>query len=88
MIGLRAQAGLLFVEADSRFTFSGDPMYSCHLSMNGISVGWRFLYILLTLEALVPEAIVKFLSLAHGGVVSFRAHGDPATTTLDDVPWF
>jgi hypothetical protein len=25
MIGLRAQAGLLFVEADSEFTFSGDP---------------------------------------------------------------
>ena len=28
MIGLRAQAGLLFVEADSEFTFSGDPIYS------------------------------------------------------------
>ena len=27
MIGLRAQAGLLFVEADSEFTFSGDPIY-------------------------------------------------------------
>jgi hypothetical protein len=25
MIGLRAQAGLLFVEADSEFTFSGGP---------------------------------------------------------------
>lgn len=25
MIGLRAQAGLPFVEADSEFTFSGDP---------------------------------------------------------------
>ena len=27
MIGLRAQAGLLFVEADSEFTFSGGPKY-------------------------------------------------------------
>jgi hypothetical protein len=27
MIGLRAQAGLLFVEADSEFTFSGGPNY-------------------------------------------------------------
>ena len=26
MIGLRAQAGLLFVEADSEFTFSGGPI--------------------------------------------------------------
>jgi hypothetical protein len=25
MIELQAQAGLLFVEADSEFTFSGDP---------------------------------------------------------------
>ena len=29
MIGLRAQAGLLFVEADSEFTFSGDPKDLC-----------------------------------------------------------
>jgi len=27
MIGLRAPAGLLFVEADSEFTFSGGPPY-------------------------------------------------------------
>jgi hypothetical protein len=28
MIGLQAQAGLLFVEAGSEFTFSGGPKYS------------------------------------------------------------
>ena len=28
MIGLQAQAGLLFVEAGSDFTFSGGPTYS------------------------------------------------------------
>ena len=28
MIGPRAQAGLLFVEADSEFTFSGDPRWA------------------------------------------------------------
>ena len=38
MIGLRAQAGLLFVEADSEFTFSGDPIsdfLSCRLRPSG-----------------------------------------------------
>ena len=30
MIGLQAQAGLLFVEAGSEFTFSGGPKYGRH----------------------------------------------------------
>jgi hypothetical protein len=38
MIGLRAQAGLLFVEADSEFTFSGDPTYLPRLLEVGYAI--------------------------------------------------
>jgi hypothetical protein len=39
MIGLRAQAGLLFVEADSEFTFSGDPTFLDRLGFNPYNEG-------------------------------------------------
>ena len=40
MIGLRAQAGLLFVEADSEFTFSGGPKYE-EVYLHAYNDGWE-----------------------------------------------
>ena len=37
MIGLRAQTGALFVQADHGFTFSGGPNYKCLAFIDDLS---------------------------------------------------
>jgi hypothetical protein len=67
MIGLWAQAGVLFVEADPGFTFSGGPIYNRIRSHSAIGGRPSFL------SAAVQRAVLTVNDATHNRYLLARA---------------
>ena len=65
MIGLRAQAGLLFVEADSEFTFSGDPTEALGLELQWSSSDSAFRFFFRQVDVAAVCAAIRNWTIAQ-----------------------